>query len=107
MKALICFLSLFAFNALAAGEWKGDFTIANLVMEGTDNQPLANISLSPNPQTSCSDNTFVSMPTSSEMGKQALSVFMLAAASNKKVKVFIDGCLGARPQVRHVWVINQ
>lgn len=101
---LYLFLSLTA--SVSSAEWLGDYEITNLVLEGTDEQPIVNVSLSPNPQTACPDNTFVTMQTSSEMGKQALSVMMIAAASNKKIKVFVDGCVGIRPNVRHVWLIN-
>ena len=105
IKGLIAGVLLFSSLAYS-GEWKGDFEIAHLVLEGTDTQPWANISPVPNPQTSCSDNTFVTLPTSAELGKQALSVLMMATAANKKIKVYLDGCLGARPHVKHVWVIK-
>ena len=104
-KQLI-FAGLLFSSLVHSGEWKEDFEITNLVLEGADAQPWTNISLLPNPQTQCTDNTFVTLPTSTEMGKQALSVLMMATAANKKIKVYLDGCLGARPHVKHVWVIK-
>ena len=106
MRKIIFSLLLSTSIPTFAGSWLGDFDIQNLVVEGANQLPIANISLIPNPQTACADNTFATMATDSEMGKQALSVFMIAASAKKKVKVYIDGCVGNRPKILYVWLIN-